>query len=141
MIRLEAARSGTLSSVRDRLRRQLGSRVEAGVVAAANVLREQSLLIVPRDTGALAASCFVRQEGEGFTTVAVVGYGQQGFTFTGFSAWENKEITRHPFDYAGWQHDIPRFQHDAGQTYEFLKRPRDECQPLMRQALRAAAGL
>lgn len=116
---------------------RIAPRVELGIMAAGQVLLEESRKVVPEDTGILRDSAGCRQISFGLTTRARVFYGPQGVKVTLYSHKEEKMVTREPYYYAAAVHEKPA-THDAGKKDHYLS---DVCltkRVEMRAALRAA---
>lgn len=137
MIRSETRIKGTLDSKLKTLNERLGRRVEAGVKAVAEFLHVESMLLVPVDTSALLESSQVRTVGSGLATTAIVGYGIKGQVFTRWSESEGQLVTRIPYDYAIYVHEIPA-AHAIG-THDFLRTPRNTKISEMRAVFNTAA--
>lgn len=137
MLGAEIGRKGTLGTKLKTLIERAQRRVQAGIQATAETLYAASIELVPVDIGALRKSSRVRVVGAGFYTVAFVGYGVRGQEYFGFSEKEQRYVTRVPYDYAVYVHEIPR-PHDPG-MHDFLRTPRNTELPAMRQAFNTAA--
>jgi hypothetical protein len=123
-----------------------GKRVVDGHVAAANVLINASLQIVPRDEGILAASANITQDGEGISAVVYAGYGLRqrlgkvlrGPEFKPFVSFKQPNPSRVPANYAWRQHFNLTLKHPNGGRAHYLTEPSKTKIPKMRQAFRQA---
>jgi len=126
---------------------KLGRKLDAGQEAAAHVLMQASLKLVPRDTEALADSAVIARTGAGLNAVHYVGYGLKesvGKVIFGkegiyvkedvWSPREQRNVTRKPYLYAKKQHWLP-YKHTNGQSH-FLSEPISTKKEEMRIALR-----
>lgn len=136
MIGISVSRRSRNSADFQQRLRVLGRKVQAGQEAAAELLHQESMILVPKDTVALMESSRVRIEGEGFAAVAFVGYGIPGEVYVRWSEKEKRLVTRIPAKYAVLVHQLP-VPHDAGQ-YNFLESPRTGKLIEMREAFRTA---
>jgi hypothetical protein len=125
--------------------KRYGQRVVDGHVAAANVLIDASLQIVPKDKGILAASANITQDGEGINAVVYAGYGLRsrlgkvlrGPEFKPFVSFGQPHADRVPANYAWRQHFNLTLKHTNGRAH-YLTEPSKTKIPEMRQAFRQA---
>jgi|SRR6185295_6821465 len=122
-ISMNTRRKGTAQAVFDRMQRLTGADVEKGLVAAGQLLKEESLKLVPRDTDELAKSCRLSKFDSGFKTVVRVEYGgDPNYSKIVFSPAENRIVLRIPAKYAWMQHQNVTYKHKVGQA-NFLGEP------------------
>lgn len=138
-MKFQVTRSGRAAQAIQEFRSRLAPRLESGIMAAGEKILDLSQPLVPVDTGSLKASGTVRQEGAGWTTEAIVGYGRADFRLFTYSPSEGKWVTRVPFVYAVRQHE-DNLTHTNGEA-EFLRKPTLENQVEIAAAFRAGAGL
>lgn len=121
---------------------------------AANLLLDESLKLVPRDTNVLAESGSITKEGQGFGCVILVGYGMFGrpgrvirgvgndYVKKGWSDAQGRYLTKVPANYAWVQHfnrtGKPPFNHPRGGQADFLGEPSRTKIAEMRTAFRRA---
>lgn len=147
---MRTIRTGTGRQTLDRHLKRLGERAEKGNIAAAEVLLEESLKLVPEDTGALRDSATITQVGEGTLSIIYVGYGLRnrlGQVIRGpgptnwpqhrHSAKEKRDVWRVPANYAWIQHFNHSLKHTKGQA-NYLGEPSRTKVPQMRSAFRQA---
>ena len=138
MIHTETRVAGTFESKLQKLKERLGRKVEAGLKATGEALHLESMGLVPIDTSALLESSHVRMVGSGLNAVAIVGYGIKGEVYTRWSEKENELVTRIPYDYAVYVHEVQFATHDVGQA-NFLREPLQTKRAEMAQAFNTAA--
>lgn len=140
-------RSGTMDGVLRALEQRLGRRVQAGITAAAHALREESNKNTPIDLTALRETSVVRLESYGIYTVAVVGYGPAGVTWTGPSTKEkNKDGTPKIVEHTPAEYAVPVHQGVPGHVYVipgynpplYLEKARTEKLDVLRAAFNEA---
>src|ERR1019366_8688493 len=112
---------------------KLKPKVEAGLRATANYLKERADALVPQDTRALIDGGKVRSFGGDWCLSFTVGYGTYGETRSGYSHWRGKAKTGYrspptlvlfvePSKYAVYVHEDITKSHDVGQA-EYLSTP------------------
>lgn len=101
-IRAKLEGMNQLSSALTRYEKRLSQAVHTGLRAAAKDLRNYSRPMAPEDTGALKKSGVWWSEGEGFSTIAYVGYGDE---VEGY--YDDRGRERIPREYVMYQHDDP----------------------------------
>lgn len=131
-------RTGKLEENLRAYQKRLEEKLVLGNEAAAKVLLEESLKLVPRDTGVLAKSGQVRRHGSGAETRFEVGFGWPDVAGEFVVSEESGFVGfRKASEYAVPVHELP-LKHNVGQA-EYMRQPinssavRDE----MKRALRA----
>jgi hypothetical protein len=138
MISVKVSKLGTLASKMAEVKKRIGQRLEQGLLAAGDVLLDESLKQVPRDTGTLASTGDSRIIGSLMNAQAIVGYAPATFEpIFIYSPAERKMVWRDPRKYALMQHETHETQKD------YLRKPAlsKNVQAEMVAALRAAMGL
>lgn len=130
-------RSNTFDSKLKTLSARLGKRVHQGLQAAGETLLGEALQLTPVDTTALIQSSHVRTVGEGFETVVFVGFGIKGEVYSLWSDAEQAIVTKVPYDYAVYVHEVAHATHEQGQ-HDFLREPRQTKLPEMRASFNTA---
>lgn len=115
---------------------KLGRRVEHGLIAAGHALMKFSLEEVPRDTGALADSARISQQGDNLDANIFVGYG--GRDIPKKVLWSQSEeefVERVPHNYALKQHEED-LNHPNGGKWRYLSDPAKQRLHEIREAFR-----
>lgn len=152
-IKCEVRRTGNASQALATANARIAARVEHGLRAAGSLLFDESQKLVPTDLEALKESGGIRQEGHGFDTVVIVGYGRPGFARMGPSRKEKvydrktrtytstpKVVLHVPANYAVIVHERLDLHHETGQA-KFLETPLYEKRAEMIEAFWVAARL
>jgi hypothetical protein len=132
MIRVRITRKGVALWGMQACIRRIAPRVQIGIMAAGQVLLEESRKLVPVDTKALIESSGVRKIDSGIFTKARVFYGRFGDRRVAVDK-HGRLVTREPYWYAAAVHQVDA-HHDVGQ-WRYLIDPRDAKRNEMRAAL------
>lgn len=123
-IRTQVTRRGKAAAILHLYKRSLGKRAEVAMLRAARVLMDESLLLVPRDTEALASSARITQEGYGLDAVIYVGYGGKDTPpKVLWSPERERFLVKIPSNYAWVQHNIHALNHPNGGQADYLGEP------------------
>lgn len=128
-----------LQQARDRYSRIL----LRGILDATEILKEESLRLVPKDTLYLSQTARItpvfRDKSTGIIAEAILGYGGKDFPPKMlYSVKENRMVERYPYKYAVMVHNIPGLGHNPPEQEDFLAVPVQTSQPEMIEAIRAA---
>lgn len=133
---VEVTKKGNMEKALEAFTRKLAIKLQAGLLAAGEVLLQEGDKLVPRDTEALVDSGKVRVLDVGLNTEISVGYGNPEIDEVRFSKRRNKFEHKRPHDYAVEVHEDPEAVHPQGEA-QFLEKPRLGKQDLLVSALEA----
>lgn len=111
MPRIKIEGIGALAKALKRYEKDTGSAFKKGCAEAAQTLLDNTNELVPLDTGALRASANYYQDGKGWSTETIIGY---GFAVSGFI--DDMGLEKDPSLYAVNQHETLWYKHPYGQA-------------------------
>ena len=111
MPRVKLEGIGALNKALKSYANKTGTAFKKGCKEAAEMVLANTAELVPKDTGALRASGDHFQDGKGWGTVTVIGY---GFSVSGFI--DEMGLEKDPSLYAVNQHETLWYKHPVGQA-------------------------